>query len=147
LIASPSSAAISDFTNVLGRRRVDKYLPLTYQNQGVGAEYELIEALKQANTFIDDQSIDTVVITRGGGSKDDLQVFNVESVVRAVFGLNKPTIVAIGHERDVSLAELAADCRASTPSQAAELVSLSTEEVISNLPKHWSQSGSLFSKP
>jgi Exodeoxyribonuclease VII large subunit (EC 3.1.11.6) len=70
-----------------------------------------------------------VVITRGGGSQDDLFVFNSEAVVRAIYGIAKPTIVAIGHERDTTLSELVADLRCATPSQAAEKVSLSNSEI------------------
>ena len=64
---------------------------------------------------------DVLVLIRGGGSADDLQAFSTEQVVRAVAASRIPTLVAIGHEIDVSLAELAADRRASTPSNAAEM--------------------------
>ena len=74
-----------------------------------------------------------MIITRGGGSKDDLMVFNSEKVVRAIHSLNRPSIVAIGHERDICLSEKAGDVRASTPSNAAELVSDSNDEVIARL--------------
>ncbi len=130
LLASSSSAAITDFTKVLGRRRGGMtvyHLPI--KTQGVGAESEILARLKQAEEVIVDHAIDTVVITRGGGSKEDLIVFNSEPVVRAVHGISRPVIVAIGHERDVTLAELVADMRASTPSQAAELVSYSSSDV------------------
>ncbi len=63
-----------------------------------------------------------IIITRGGGSAEDMAVFNVEQVVRAIAGSRIPTLVAIGHEIDTCLAELAADMRASTPSNAAELL-------------------------
>lgn len=130
LLASSSSAAITDFTKVLGRRRGGMtvyHLPI--KTQGVGAESEILARLKQAASVVEEYKINTVVITRGGGSKEDLIVFNSEAVVRAVHGISRPVIVAIGHERDVTLAELVADVRASTPSQAAELVSLSKDDV------------------
>ena len=73
------------------------------------------------------------VLTRGGGSKDDLMIFNSEKIVRAIHGLVRPSIVAIGHERDECLAEKVADKRASTPSNAAELISLSNLEIQSEL--------------
>jgi exodeoxyribonuclease VII large subunit len=130
LVASSVSAALTDFQKVLGRRRggvTIYHLPI--KTQGVGAETEIISKLTIANEIIQQYNIDTVVITRGGGSKEDLIVFNSEPVVRAIHAVSKPTIVAIGHERDTSIAELVADVRASTPSQAAELVSKSFEEV------------------
>lgn len=134
LLASSSSAALKDFTKVLDERigGINIYL-LPIKTQGVGAEYELLEKLEAANNLSHKYKIDTVVITRGGGSKDDLFIFNSEKVVRAIHSLNRPSIVAIGHERDFSLAELAADLRASTPSNAAELVSLSRSQVLAEI--------------
>jgi exodeoxyribonuclease VII large subunit len=134
LIASETSAAISDFLKVLGRRRggvTIYHLPI--KTQGVGAEYEILQAFEAVPKIVDEHNIDTIVMTRGGGSKDDLIVFNSEKVVRGLYSLPCPTIVAIGHERDTSLAELAADVRASTPSQAAELVSRSRDEVFAEV--------------
>ena len=131
LLASSSSAALTDFTKVLGRRRGGMtvyHLPI--KTQGVGAEAEILLRLRQANGLVERLDIDTIVLTRGGGSKEDLIVFNREAVVRAVHALARPTVVAIGHERDTSLAELVADVRASTPSQAAELASASSFEIL-----------------
>jgi exodeoxyribonuclease VII large subunit len=123
LLASPNSAAIQDFQKVLASRRsgVTVYF-LPIKTQGVGAEFEILQKLELANVFCQKYDIQTVVLTRGGGSKDDLMV-----------ALTKPSIVAIGHERDFCLSERAADIRASTPSNAAELVSLSNEEVLGQL--------------
>jgi exodeoxyribonuclease VII large subunit len=132
LIASPNSAAVTDFTKVLGGRRTGieiYFLPI--KTQGIGSEFDIIQKMEIANRILDKYQIDTVVLTRGGGSSDDLFVFNSEKVVRALHALKRPTIVAIGHERDTTLAELAADLRASTPSNAAELVSLSSESIQS----------------
>lgn len=131
LLASSNSAAIQDFYKVLGERRggLDIYhIPI--KTQGIGAEMELLTGLEKANVMAEALQIDTIVITRGGGSNDDLAVFNSERVIRSIYGLNRPSIVAIGHERDITLSELAADLRASTPSNAAELVSLSSVEVL-----------------
>lgn len=72
-------------------------------------------------------------LTRGGGSADDLAAFNAERVVRAVAASRVPTLVAVGHEVDVSLAELAADQRASTPSNAAELLTPDRKVVLARL--------------
>lgn len=130
LIASPNSAALKDFCKVLFERRsgVEVFL-LPIKTQGVGAELEILDKLSQVNQISTEKQIDTIVMTRGGGSKDDLFVFNSERIVRAIHTLNKPIIVAIGHEQDFTLAEKAADLRASTPSNAAELVSLSDFQI------------------
>jgi exodeoxyribonuclease VII large subunit len=130
LVASSNSAALTDYTKVIQQRRQGLtiyHLPI--KTQGVGVEGEILERFAPINEICDIHNIDTVVITRGGGSKEDLIVFNSEKVVRAIHAFSRPTIVAIGHERDTSLAELVADVRASTPSQAAELSSLSSYEV------------------
>ena len=88
--------------------------------QGVAAPGEIVRALRAFSRV--KGSADVVIVARGGGSKEDLAAFNDESVVRAVAASEVPVICAVGHETDVSLAELAADVRAATPSQAAEIV-------------------------
>jgi exodeoxyribonuclease VII large subunit len=131
LLASPNSAAIDDFNKVLGQRRSGMtiyYLPI--KTQGVGAEFEILSRLEIANHFCIKYDIQTVVLTRGGGSKEDLMIFNSEKIVRAIYALNRPSIVAIGHERDNCLSEKVADLRASTPSNAAELCSLPESEIL-----------------
>ncbi len=131
LIASAASAAITDFSKVLESRRgglITYLLPI--KTQGIGAESEILNQLDRVNDITNHYNIDTIVITRGGGSKEDLFVFNSERVVRAVHRLNRPTIVAIGHERDNTLCELVADLRCATPSQAAEAVSLKSSVVV-----------------
>ena len=121
LIASYESAAYADFVKVLKARwpyvEVDAYNTLV---QGISAPENIAAIFGQINSSTADY--DVVVLTRGGGSADDLAAFNDERVVRAVAGSRVPTIVAIGHEIDESLAELCADARASTPSNAAELL-------------------------
>jgi exodeoxyribonuclease VII large subunit len=134
LLASSASAALQDFQKVLNaRRRGITIYHLPIKTQGVGAEFEILNNLEMANILTEKYGIDTVVITRGGGSKEDLMVFNSEKVVRGIHALNRPSIVAIGHERDHTLAERVADVRASTPSNAAELCSVSELEVLSDL--------------
>lgn len=86
--------------------------------QGASAEAEVVAALKQVDRL---GGIDVLIIGRGGGSKEDLDVFNKESVCRALAALKVPTISAVGHETDVALTDLVADVRAATPSAAAEL--------------------------
>lgn len=121
LIASSESAAYHDFMKILNARwsGVDILLA-DVQVQGELAVGQIVSALDHFNTHGDD--VDVLVLTRGGGSPEDLAAFSTEQVTRAVAASRIPTLVAIGHEIDVSLAELAADQRASTPSNAAELL-------------------------
>jgi len=120
LIASVQSAAYADFIKIMDERwsgvNVEVY---DAHVQGEKAEDDIVRGLKYFNERLD---VDVVVLTRGGGSADDLAVFSVEQVVREVSASRVPTCVAVGHEVDTSLAELAADMRASTPSNAAELL-------------------------
>jgi len=121
LIASSESAAYADFMKILAARWGGlEIVHAESQVQGTAAPAQIIKALDTLNTYA--EKLDAIVITRGGGSADDLQVFNTEQVVRAIAASRIPTLVAIGHEVDVSLAERAADTRASTPSNAAELL-------------------------
>ena len=90
------------------------------QVQGEPAVAQIVGAIEQFNHMAEPPEV--LVITRGGGSADDLQAFSTEQVTRAVAASRVLTLVAIGHEVDISLAELAADKRASTPSNAAELL-------------------------
>ncbi len=120
LIASGESAAYHDFIKVLNHRWAGVEIRhLDVQVQGEPATGQLVAAIDHFNTHDD---VDVVIITRGGGSPEDLAVFSTEQVTRAVAASRIPTLVAIGHEVDISLAELAADQRASTPSNAAELL-------------------------
>jgi exodeoxyribonuclease VII large subunit len=121
LITSGESAAYADFIKVLNARwggvDIEHY---DTQVQGEAAIEQIAAAVTAASAQA--QPADVLVITRGGGSVEDLAVFNTESLTRAVAASRIPTLVAIGHEVDFSLAELAADQRASTPSNAAELL-------------------------
>jgi len=121
LVASAESAAITDFYKIITARwpmlRVELADTLV---QGATAPASIVAAI---NSFAQSsEPPEVLVIIRGGGSADDLAAFSEESVVRAVAASRIPTMVAIGHENDISLAELAADQRASTPSNAAELL-------------------------
>lgn len=132
LVTSRDAAAYSDFIKVLQGRIGGLTVSFIHtQVQGEDAPNQLIRALEQANTDLAD--VDAIVMIRGGGSLEDLQAFNDEVVVRAVAASRTPTIIGIGHERDITLAELAADLRASTPSNAAELLVRSREELFLQL--------------
>jgi exodeoxyribonuclease VII large subunit len=132
VVTSPTGAAIRDFLQVLGRRwRGADVLIVPTRVQGEGASLEIAAAIETVNRL--NQPIDCLVVTRGGGSLEDLWSFNEEPVVRAIAASRIPVISAIGHEIDVTLADLAADVRALTPSEAAELVAPASEELAAGL--------------
>lgn len=118
LITSKQAAAYNDFITIIkdrwGGLKIDH---VQVQVQGERAVDQVCNAISYANNNSD--YYDAVVLIRGGGSAEDMQAFNTEQVVRDVFGSTVPIIVGIGHEDDVSLAELAADVRAATPTDAA----------------------------
>ena len=135
VITSPSGAAIRDFLQVLGRRwRGADVLVVPVRVQGEGAAAEIAAAIEAVNRLpVPFFRPDCIVVTRGGGSMEDLWAFNEEPVVRAIAASQIPVISAVGHEIDVTLADLAADLRALTPSEAAELVAPATEELLADL--------------
>lgn len=120
VITSPSGAAVRDVLSVLGRRfpllEVD-VLPV--QVQGDGAAAQITAMLKRAGVS---GRYDVILLTRGGGSLEDLWAFNDEQLARAIAASPVPVVSAVGHETDFSLADFAADLRAPTPSVAAELL-------------------------
>jgi len=121
LITSRQSAAYADFLKVLTTRWQGIAIELIdVQVQGEVSAAQITAALEQFNSEISRPEV--LVVIRGGGSAEDLAAFSSEAVTRAVAASRIPTLVAIGHEIDLSLAELAADRRASTPSNAAELL-------------------------
>jgi exodeoxyribonuclease VII large subunit len=132
VVTSPTGAAIRDFLQVLRRRwRGADVLILPARVQGDGAAAEIAAAIQLANRL--SRPIDVLVVTRGGGSLEDLWAFNEEVVVRAIAASRIPVISAVGHEIDVTLSDLAADVRALTPSEAAELVAPAAEELFGTL--------------
>ncbi len=121
LVTSAESAAYHDFIKILQERWGGVEVELAdVQVQGEKAPPQLIAALDYFNSH--NNPVEVIVITRGGGSAEDLSAFNHEQLTRSVATSRIPTLVAIGHEVDVSLAELAADRRASTPSNAAQIL-------------------------
>jgi exodeoxyribonuclease VII large subunit len=132
IVTSPTGAAIRDFLEVLRRRwQGIEVLVIPVRVQGEGAAEEIARGIRLANQLAEPP--DVLVVGRGGGSIEDLWCFNEEPVVRAIFASAIPTISAVGHEIDVTLADLVADVRALTPSEAAERVVPSGEEVRSLL--------------
>ena len=116
---SPKGAALHDIISTAQRRFPCAEIILApCMVQGAEAESTIINAIKQLDK-VDD--IDLIIITRGGGSKEDLWVFNSEAIARTAFACKKPTISAIGHEIDFSILDFVCDVRAATPTQAAEI--------------------------
>jgi exodeoxyribonuclease VII large subunit len=127
VVTSLSGAAIKDILKVLDRRFSDIRVVINpAQVQGEGAKEEIAQAIKDFNIFNDrvapKERIEVLIVGRGGGSIEDLWAFNEEIVARAIYDSKIPVISAVGHERDVTIADLVADMRAATPSVAAELV-------------------------
>lgn len=121
LITSGESAAYADFIKIMNERWGGVEIDLAdVQVQGEVAPAQIVRAIEYFNAHAHPPEV--LVITRGGGSAEDLAAFNTEPVTRAVAASRIPTLVAIGHEVDLSMAELAADQRASTPSNAAQLL-------------------------
>lgn len=131
VITSPTGAAIRDILHVLRRRfaGVDVLIyPVTVQ--GDQATPEIVEALGELNQR---GGLDVVIVARGGGSVEDLQAFNAETVARAIAASKIPVISAVGHEIDYTIADFVADLRAPTPSAAAELVIAKQDELTQRL--------------
>jgi len=120
IVTSPTGAAIRDILNIL-RRRHDGLSVTIYpvRVQGDGSAADVAEGIRRLNGRGD---FDVLIVARGGGSPEDLAPFNDERVARALAASRIPTISAIGHESDITIADLVADLRAPTPSAAAELV-------------------------
>ncbi len=131
VITSPSGAAIRDVLTVL-KRRFPGIPVVIYPTrvQGEGAADEIVAALRTADRRAD---CDVLLLTRGGGSLEDLWPFNEEKVARAVAACTLPLISAVGHEVDVVITDFVADARAATPSAAAELLSPDRDELTTRL--------------
>jgi exodeoxyribonuclease VII large subunit len=131
MVTSPTGAAIRDFLRVIARRwDAIEILIIPVRVQGEGAASEIAAAIATANRIRD---VDVIVLARGGGSLEDLWAFNEEITARAIFASSAPVVSAIGHEIDVTIADLVADVRALTPSQAGELCVPDRSEILSHL--------------
>jgi exodeoxyribonuclease VII large subunit len=130
LVTSPTGAAIRDVLHVIKRRNPSLELILApCRVQGVGAAGEIAAAIRLLNAFHSRLPLDLILVTRGGGSLEDLWAFNEEIVARAIFESTLPVVSAVGHEIDITISDFVADLRAATPSAAAELI---TEGVYSS---------------
>ena len=130
LITSREAAAYKDFIKVLQHRfgGIEIYF-YHVQVQGAEAAADIARAFEYFNAHQPEFQLDAVVLIRGGGSMEDLAAFNSRETAYAVFGSLAPVVVGVGHEQDVTIADFVADVRASTPSNAAELVAPQRESV------------------
>ena len=119
IITSPTGAVVHDILKIINRRFSNIHIEIIpVKVQGDGAESEIVSGLDMINARSDS---DVAILSRGGGSLEDLHAFNSEDVARAIFSSKIPIISAVGHETDFSIADFVADLRAPTPSTAAEL--------------------------
>jgi len=145
LITSSESAAYADFIKVISARWWGLTIVLAdVQVQGEPAAGQIVRAIEHFNALGEPPEV--LVLIRGGGKTDDLQTFNTEVVTRAVAASRIPTLVAIGHEVDTSLAELSADLRASTPSNAAELLVPDKTDILRQLASFKVEAGRLLNR-
>lgn len=128
IVTSPTGAAIRDILNVTRRRFSNIEIIINpVKVQGESAKDEIARAIKQFNQL---KNIDVMIVTRGGGSLEDLWPFNEEVVARAIYDSVIPVISAVGHEIDFTISDFVADFRAPTPSAAAELVIPRKEDLV-----------------
>ncbi|HDZ90968.1 MAG: exodeoxyribonuclease VII large subunit [Deltaproteobacteria bacterium] len=131
VITSPTGAAIRDFLKIIQRRYANlEILIVPVRVQGDRACRDMVEALHMVNRHLD---ADVIVLTRGGGSLEDLWAFNQEELALAIRDSRIPVVSAVGHEIDLTISDLAADFRAPTPSAAAELLVKEKETLLNRL--------------
>jgi exodeoxyribonuclease VII large subunit len=120
VVTSRTGSVIHDIAVTIRARMPGTLILLAHAKvQGDGASDEIIRGIRQLN---EDPRVEVLIVARGGGSLEDLWAFNEEATVRAIFGSKKPVISAVGHETDITLADLVADMRAPTPTGAGRIV-------------------------
>jgi exodeoxyribonuclease VII large subunit len=131
IVTSPSGAALRDFLRILKKRFPNVHVVIyPARVQGDDAKKDIVEAVKFLNRK---QLVDVIVLARGGGSIEDLWAFNEETVARAISASTIPIISAVGHETDFTISDFVADVRASTPSNAAEIVVRARQEFLAQI--------------
>ena len=144
LVTSPTGAAIRDVLHVVQRRNPGLEIVLVpCRVQGEGAAAEIAEAIRWLNEYqtslpAGSAPLDLILITRGGGSLEDLWAFNEEAVAQAIFASALPVVSAIGHEIDFTISDFVADFRAATPSAAAEIITegvFASREFVADAPE------------
>lgn len=140
IITASGSAALADCLKISEARLPSIPIRVVHVAvQGAGAAEEVARAIDAVNANAERLGVDVLVVTRGGGSREDLQPFNERVVADAAFRSRLPLVAAIGHESDVSVIELVADLRASTPTQAMVAVIPERQELLAQLDAVWSR--------
>lgn len=135
IVTSPTGAVLHDMLNILRRRFPGLEIIVSPVNvQGPGAAGEIARAIDDFNEF---GEVDLLIVARGGGSLEDLWAFNEEVVARALARSRLPTVSAVGHETDFTIADFVADLRAPTPSAAAELVVKDRKPLLEIVGDYW----------
>jgi exodeoxyribonuclease VII large subunit len=141
IITSKNGAALKDILKVVETRFLKMNIVIVpVMVQGEAAPKDIISGLTLLSTI---DEVDTIILARGGGSAEELMVFNDEALVRAISASNKPIVTGIGHEKDTTLADLVADLRASTPSTAAKAAVSDVEQLkdtLNSLKRHLERS-------
>lgn len=130
IVTAKTGAAIHDMMNIASRR--NPYVQLILypaKVQGEGAAETIVKGIET----LDKKGVDVIIVGRGGGSMEDLWAFNEEIVADAIFSCRTPVISAVGHETDFTIADFVADCRAATPSEAAELAVYDVRLLMENI--------------
>ncbi len=147
VITSPTGAAIRDIIRTLNLRwPIGRILIYPVQVQGEQAKYEISQAIKEINLYADELDIDVIILSRGGGSLEDLWAFNEEIVARSIYESHVPIITGIGHEIDVTIADLVADLRSATPTAAAQQATPKLEDIIQLLDKYYLRINNIIHK-
>ena len=140
VVTSPTGAAIQDIVSVFKRRFPATLITLfPVSVQGVEAKQDIVNAIETANRLRKTLGMQALIVSRGGGSLEDLQAFNEEDLAQAIFASDLPVISAVGHETDFTIADFVADLRAPTPSAAAEQLSPSQFEYLEILEGYLQQ--------
>jgi exodeoxyribonuclease VII large subunit len=133
VVTSPTGAAVRDILRIIKRRNEAINVVIAPARvQGSGAAEEVAEAISLLNSRDD---IEVIIVGRGGGSIEDLWCFNEECVARAIFNSRAPVVSAVGHETDFTIADFVADLRASTPSAAAEIVAMASDDISEQIAR------------
>lgn len=123
VVTSLSGAALRDVLHVIRRRQPALQIVLADSRvQGQGAEVEIAKGIERLNEWAEREPLDLILVTRGGGSLEDLWAFNEETLARAIAASAVPVVSAVGHEIDFTISDFTADYRAATPSAAAEII-------------------------